>query len=120
MFNDCGCSSQITAIRIQYERRFESLEKEIQMLKDNYTSTHTSFQGLAEAVYKLEKMADSMLQPPRVETTRDLYAPLRSDTEPLFKLAELARRVLDPNDLGTSVTFEVRELARVALGKEVK
>jgi len=103
-----------------YEIRFINLEKEIQVLKGKYTSTHTSFEVLLEAVYRLEKMADSMFQSPRVETTRDLYAPLRSDTEPLFKLAELARRILDPNDLGTSVTFEVRELARAALGKEVK
>jgi hypothetical protein len=46
-----------------------------------------------------------------------LYAPLRSDTAPLIRLAAFARRLLDPSDLGHAVTEEVRNLAREALGK---
>jgi hypothetical protein len=53
-----------------------------------------------------------------MEETQNLYAPLRSDTASLLKLAEFARRLLDPDDLGHAVSFEVRELAREALGKE--
>jgi hypothetical protein len=54
----------------------------------------------------------------KIEATRDLYAPLRSNADPLVRLAAFARRLLDPDDLGHAVSFEVRELAREALGKE--
>ena len=57
-------------------------------------------------------------QAAQVEATKDLYAPLRSNVDPLIRLSNFARRLLDPHDLGHAVTFEVRELAREALGKE--
>ncbi len=50
------------------------------------------------------------------QATEHLYAPLRTNTGPLLKLAELARRMLDPDDLGPHVTARVQYLAREALG----
>jgi hypothetical protein len=46
----------------------------------------------------------------------NLYAPLRNDTKAVLDLAAFARRLLDPQDLGHAVTFEVRQCARRALG----
>ncbi len=50
------------------------------------------------------------------QATEHLHAPLRTNTGPLLKLAELARRMLDPDDLGPHVTARVQFLAREALG----
>jgi hypothetical protein len=52
----------------------------------------------------------------QVEATRNLYAPLRSDTRAVIDLAAFARRLIDMQDLGHAVTEEVRELAKRALG----
>lgn len=52
----------------------------------------------------------------QAEAPADLYAPLRTNTGPLIRLTALARRMLDPDDLGHAVTEEVRNLAREALG----
>lgn len=84
---------------------------------------------LAERVSQLERLvhypnaaalrAEELKgQAAQVEATKDLYAPLRSNVDPLMRLSHFARRLLDPHDLGQAVTFEVRELAREALGKE--
>lgn len=75
-------------------------------------------------VNQLEKLVQypntyqSEMAKKQVEATKDLYAPLRSNVDPLIRLSNFARRLLDPHDLGHAVTFEVRELAREALGKE--
>lgn len=47
---------------------------------------------------------------------QNLYAPLRNDTKAVLDLSAFARRLLDPQDLGHAVTFEVRQCARRALG----
>ncbi len=55
------------------------------------------------------------------QATKHLYAPLRSDTRAVVDLAAFARRLLNPQDLGHAVTFDVRNAARRALGlPEVK
>jgi hypothetical protein len=47
--------------------------------------------------------------------------PMRSNAETIFVLTSFAKRLLNPEDLGHAVTFEVRQLARRALGlPEVK
>jgi hypothetical protein len=47
--------------------------------------------------------------------------PMRADTEAILALTKFAKRLLNPDDLGHAVTFEVRQLARRALGlPEVK
>jgi len=47
--------------------------------------------------------------------------PMRSNAEAIFVLTSFAKRLLNPEDLGHAVTFEVRQLARRALGlPEVK
>jgi hypothetical protein len=47
--------------------------------------------------------------------------PMRADTEAILALTKFAKRLLNPEDLGHAVTFEVRQLARRALGlPEVK
>ncbi len=47
--------------------------------------------------------------------------PMRADTEAILALTKFAKRLLNPEDLGHAVTFEVRQLARRALGSpEVK
>jgi hypothetical protein len=47
--------------------------------------------------------------------------PMRADTEAILTLTKFAKRLLNPDDLGHAVTFEVRQLARRALGlPEVK
>jgi hypothetical protein len=55
-------------------------------------------------------------QAAQAEATQNLYAPLRNDTKAVLDLAAFARRLLDPQDLGHAVTFEVRNAARRALG----
>jgi len=42
--------------------------------------------------------------------------PMRADTEAILTLTKFAKRLLNPEDLGHAVTFEVRQLARRALG----
>ena len=42
--------------------------------------------------------------------------PMRADTEAILALTKFAKRLLNPDDLGHAVTFEVRQLARRALG----
>lgn len=57
--------------------------------------------------------------PPHVIT--DSKVPMRADTEAILALTKFAKRLLNPDDLGHAVTFEVRQLARRALGlPEVK
>ena len=63
------------------------------------------------------KTYDVKREPIRAQSDEHLYAPLRSDTAPLIRLAAFARRLLDPSDLGYAVTEEVRNLAREALGR---
>lgn len=81
----------------ELETRVKQLEKLVQY-------PNTAKQDMREAAAK-------------AQANEHLYAPLRSDTAPLIRLAAFARRLLDPSDLGHAVTEEVRNLAREALGK---
>lgn len=77
---------------------------------------------LGQRVTQLEKLVHYPVatkmkeQAAQAEATQNLYAPLRNDTKAVLDLAAFARRLLDPQDLGHAVTFEVRQCARRALG----
>jgi hypothetical protein len=92
------------------------------------SDTMSPFQRILDLearVYQLEKLVqypntakqDMKEAAAKAQANEHLYAPLRSDTAPLLRLAAFARRLLDPSDLGHAVTEEVRNLAREALGK---
>lgn len=70
----------------------------------------------ADAVKMKEQSAQAQAMGYECAQPENLYAPLRTDTGPLLRLAALARRLLDPHDLGHAVTQEVRDLVREALG----
>lgn len=90
---------------------------------DNYA--RSAIAELQQRVTQLEKLVqypntakqDMREAAAKAQANEHLYAPLRSDTAPLIRLAAFARRLLDPSDLGYAVTEEVRNLAREALGK---
>lgn len=95
--------SQLQELR----RRVHALEA--MLLYPNAVSKNME-QQMAEQAAKYQAMGYESAQP------ENLYAPLRSNVGPLIKLTELARRILNPDDLGHAVTEEVRNLAREALG----
>jgi hypothetical protein len=82
--------------------------------------------ALAIRVTQLEKLVqypntakqDMREAAAKAQANEHLYAPLRSDTAPLIRLAAFARRLLDPSDLGYAVSREIRDLARDALGMD--
>ena len=107
----------------------EDWEKMLQDAGNGYNQRISALEGISRSllmrIIALEGRAHSAYDPAvlkaqatQIEATHDLYSPVRNDTEAIVKLANLARRLLDPQDLGHAVTFEVRELAREALGKE--
>ena len=106
------------------EEKYDNASERIANLARAMTEANRRIGDLQLRTYAMEKKTfssaavDLRSQAAQCEATEHLYAPLRSDTSALLKLAELARRLLDPQDLGHAVTFEVRELAREALGKE--
>jgi hypothetical protein len=98
------CLSELVGLR----ERVRQLEKLVQYPNTAKQETLKSQAVQAQAAQQNTSARD---------TAYGLYAPLRSDTAPLIRLAAFARRLLDPSDLGHAVTEEVRNLAREALGK---
>jgi hypothetical protein len=95
--------SQTLANNMFYEQRFAILEERIKQLEKLVQYPNTAKQDMREAAAK-------------AQANEHLYAPLRSDTAPLIRLAAFARRLLDPSDLGFAVDRKIRDLAREALG----
>jgi len=93
--------------------RLSQLEKHIHYPHNETVEVTDRMQELAmkEAAAKAQAQAIiSEAHPP----------PMRADTEAILALTKFAKRLLNPDDLGHAVTFEVRQLARRALGFEVK
>jgi hypothetical protein len=76
----------------------------------------TQLERLVQYPNTVKSEVELKSQAAQVEATRNLYAPLRSDTRAVIDLAAFARRLIDMQDLGHAVTEEVRELAKRALG----
>jgi hypothetical protein len=89
-------------------------------------------EGLLERVRQLEKhihyphnevaMKEAAAKAQAQAIISEAYPPpMRADTEAILALTKFAKRLINPDDLGHAVTFEVRQLARRALGlPEVK
>ena len=89
-------------------------------------------QGLENRIRQLEKhihyphnevaMKEAAAKAQAQTVISEAYPPpMRADTEAILALTKFAKRLLNPDDLGHAVTFEVRQLARRALGlPEVK
>lgn len=97
---------------------FAELTKRVQELEKLVHYPYMSGKEQVDRITALEQHIEMKGKAAKVEATKDLYAPLRSNVDPLIRLSNFARRLLDPHDLGHAVSFEVRELAREALGKE--
>ena len=109
------------------EERVRQLEKHI-----HYPHNETS---MKEAAAKAQSMQDMDISKLTVNSDIFKYAvqgtaaaraqgnpqPLTNDVKAIRELGALARRLLNPEDFGHAVTFEVRQAARRALGlPEVK
>lgn len=115
-----------------YNARITKLEEEIAVLK---TSSNTQAEEIAALKTSSNTQANvsaytynlssrnAGLSPThqmqesaaKAQATEHLYAPLRTDTGPLLRLAAFARRLLDDNDQGLYVSEHVKSLARGAL-----
>jgi hypothetical protein len=98
------------------------------------TASYKEFHDLEERVKQLEKhihYPHNVNAPPTVrmqELAAQLQAqavadkvPMRTDVETIRTLTAFAKRLLNTEDFGHAVTFEVRQAARRALGlPEVK
>jgi len=81
--------------------------------------------AMKEAAAKAQAQPEPMQSYARMQAQTiisEVYPPpMRADTEAILALTKFAKRLLNPEDLGHAVTFEVRQLARRALGlPEVK
>jgi hypothetical protein len=108
----------------------EAVAKRVAVLEKQHAAAEGVVLKLYERITALEQSRDAdtlgkypitastvlKSQAAQQQATEHLYAPLRTNTGPLIRLTALARRMLDPDDLGHAVTEEVRNLAREALG----
>ena len=95
------------------EEKYDNASERITTLAKAMTEANKRISDLQLRVFALEKKTFSSDAAPE-----NLYAPLRNDTKAVLDLAAFARRLLDPQDLGHAVTFEVRQAAREALGMD--
>lgn len=122
MFNNTndynvGYSQQASQEKLQQQWR-DSFQDAIHVLQCRYAEQQQRITQLEKLVqYPNTAKQDMREAAAKAQANEHLYAPLRSDTAPLIRLAAFARRLLDPSDLGHAVTEEVRNLAREALGK---
>lgn len=72
---------------------------------------------------RIDGYHDAKAQPEPLQSHAQMQAnqaansvPMRADTEAILALTKFAKRLLNPEDLGHAVTYEVRQAARRALG----
>lgn len=105
--------SQALAAQYYWEKRFQEVEARLSQLEKHIRYPDNEV-AMKEAAARAQATAE-------YEAARNMHAPVLNDTQGIRDLANLARRLLNPEDFGHAVTFEVRQAARRALGlPEVK
>jgi len=98
----------------EHQARITQLEKLVHYPASLKTDVASVNARLKEQAAQHQAMTNRTASGPELHA--NLYAPLRNDTKAVLDLAAFARRLLDPQDLGHAVSFEVRQAARRALG----
>jgi len=97
---------------------FATLKERVTQLEKHIHYPHNET-AMKEAAAKAQAQQEPLGSYGKMQATAD--QPLLNDVKAIRELGALARRLLNPEDFGHAVTFEVRQAARRALGlPEVK